>query len=333
MGSGPALRGRFEAAQALIRPAQRTPVCLSFWNLVEVYVLASMRRAHGVSMPRVRRALAYVAAHRSLDRPLIEQDFLTDGVDLFVEEYAKLVNVSQAGQAAIREALSSSLQRIERDAKGLATRMFPWRHKATDPLDVEMTRDGASGSPCSRARGCRRACSPSGSSRETPSTRSPGTTTCRARRWRPRSGGRVRRPPSTEPRRLRGPVSRSRRRRESLRARGVRVEIHDDHFAVDCEDEEWLPEVGARGWIALTKDQHIRRRPRERRALEDAGVAAFVLTAGAMTGPEMAEAFGKAIERIRRTVASHTRPLIGLVNRGGGVQVLVGERRGGVRKG
>ena len=125
-------------APALIVPALRTPVTLSFWNLVELYVLASMRRAHGVSMPRVRRALEYVRKHNGLDRPLIDQEFLTDGVDLFVEEYAKLVNVSQEGQAALRTALASSLKRIERDARGLAERMFPWRHKPTDPFDVEI---------------------------------------------------------------------------------------------------------------------------------------------------------------------------------------------------
>ena len=53
---------------------------------MELCVLASMRRAHHVSMPRVRRALAYVAKNKGLERPLIEQDFLTDGVDLFVED-------------------------------------------------------------------------------------------------------------------------------------------------------------------------------------------------------------------------------------------------------
>jgi uncharacterized protein (DUF433 family) len=134
-------------AQALIAPAQRTPIGLSFWNLVELYVLASMRRAHHVSMPRVRRALDYVAKNKGLERPLIEQDFLTDGVDLFVEEYAKLINVSRAGQTGIREALASSLRRIERDARGLATRMFPWRHSADEPRDVEIDPHRCFGKP------------------------------------------------------------------------------------------------------------------------------------------------------------------------------------------
>ena len=117
-----------------------------------------------------------------------------------------------------------------------------------------------------------------------------------------------------------------------LRAAGVQVEIHDDHFDHKCADETWLPQVGAREWIVLTKDKYIRRRPHERRVLEDARVAAFVLTAGRMRGPEMAEAFRIALSGIRRIAATHTRPLIALVDRRGGVRVLVGERKGGVRR-
>ena len=44
----------------LIKPASRRPLTLSFYNLVELFVLASMRRAHNVSMPRVRKALSHV---------------------------------------------------------------------------------------------------------------------------------------------------------------------------------------------------------------------------------------------------------------------------------
>jgi len=144
---GQRLQGR-KHAPALISPAQRKPVCLSFWNLVELYVLASMRRAHDVSMQRVRRAIAYVAREKRLDRPLIEQDFLTDGVDLFVEEYAKLLNVSQSGQTAMRQTLESSLKRIKRDERGLANRVFPWRHSPSDdPYDVEIDPTRCSGKP------------------------------------------------------------------------------------------------------------------------------------------------------------------------------------------
>jgi hypothetical protein len=50
---------------------------------------------------------------------------------------------------------------------------------------------------------------------------------------------------------------------EALRAAGCTVEIHDRHFAQDAKDAEWLPEVGRRGWVVLTKDRHIRTRQSE----------------------------------------------------------------------
>ena len=45
------------------------------------------------------------------------------------------------------------------------------------------------------------------------------------------------------------------------------MEIHDDHFAPDTPDTVWLAEVGARGWVVLTKDSRIRRHPLELQAL------------------------------------------------------------------
>lgn len=48
------------------------------------------------------------------------------GVDLFVEELGKLINASSEGQTEIEGALRASLARVEHDADGLATRLFPF---------------------------------------------------------------------------------------------------------------------------------------------------------------------------------------------------------------
>lgn len=42
-----------------------------------------------------------------------------------------------------------------------------------------------------------------------------------------------------------------------LRAAGPRVEVHLDHFPGNTPDHGWIPEVGRRGWVLITKDQHI----------------------------------------------------------------------------
>ena len=100
--------------------------------------MAAIRRRHGVSMPKVRKALSYVSKSLGRRRPLIEQDFLTDGVDLFVERYAKLINASQDGQRAMRDVLRGSLKRIDRDAHGFAFRVYPWLTEPDEPVIVEI---------------------------------------------------------------------------------------------------------------------------------------------------------------------------------------------------
>jgi uncharacterized protein (DUF433 family) len=107
--------------------ADSGPQLLCFMNLVELHVLDALRREHRVPLPQVRKALRFLERefpnHR---RPLAEIDLLTDGLDLFVERYAKLVNASRDGQTALRELLEKHLLRVERDERGLATRLFPF---------------------------------------------------------------------------------------------------------------------------------------------------------------------------------------------------------------
>jgi hypothetical protein len=109
----------------------------------------------------------------------------------------------------------------------------------------------------------------------------------------------------------------------ALRSAGCTVEIHDQHFAPDAKDTEWLPEVGRRGWAVLTKDHHIRTRQSELVALLKAGVAAFVLTAGDLSGPEMAAAFVRALPKIKRMLVGEPRPFIARVSPAGVVTLIV----------
>jgi len=99
---------------------------LSFINLVETHVLAAIRRRHGVKLPKVRTALDYVKRQFQIERPLIDETFQTDGLDLFVERYGDLINASREGQQAMKEIISVYLKRIERDAKGFPIKLYPF---------------------------------------------------------------------------------------------------------------------------------------------------------------------------------------------------------------
>jgi hypothetical protein len=50
--------------------------------------------------------------------------------------------------------------------------------------------------------------------------------------------------------------------------------------AVDTKDPVWLEHAGREGWVTISRDKHIRRKPAERRAAMQHGVKLFVLTAG-----------------------------------------------------
>jgi len=103
---------------------------LSFYNLVEIHVLEAMRRQHEIPLPKVRTGLEYVKRDLGEPRPLLRQDFLTDGYDLFVKKAELLVNVSRAGQLAMRETVEKFLQRIDRDPKGIPIRLYPFTRQA-----------------------------------------------------------------------------------------------------------------------------------------------------------------------------------------------------------
>ena len=130
------VRGRFyptEAGKKYFEPIITLPdpklAALSFVNLVEAHVLDAIRREHHVPFPNVRSAVNYVQRQFHSKHPLAEQKFETDGINLFVSRFEKLVSVSEEGQLAMRELIKAHLRRIEHDASGFAVRLFPFTRK------------------------------------------------------------------------------------------------------------------------------------------------------------------------------------------------------------
>jgi uncharacterized protein (DUF433 family) len=114
---------RFEPVITPAAPADRL---LSFANLCELHVLSGIRRLHRVSLPKVRTSLQYLQAHLGSERPLLDTQFQTNGIDLFVEHASKLLNVSRSGQQALRGDFERALARIERNDAGKPIRLFPF---------------------------------------------------------------------------------------------------------------------------------------------------------------------------------------------------------------
>lgn len=119
-------RGFFKPVIAI--PSAKPPL-LSFMNLVEAHVLAATRRQHQLPLDNVRRALHYLQKEYPSRHPLADQNFETDGLDLFIEQYGRLINISQEGQLAIKDLLKAYLRRIERAADGLPIKLYPFTRK------------------------------------------------------------------------------------------------------------------------------------------------------------------------------------------------------------
>src|SRR5437763_1916338 len=110
----------------VIQPAAKSPVALSFINLIEAHVLAAIRRKHRVDMPAVRRAIDFLKTKLGSAHPLADHKFETNGIDLFISHYGDFISVSQGGQLAVRQLLAAHLRRIERDEKGFPLRLYPF---------------------------------------------------------------------------------------------------------------------------------------------------------------------------------------------------------------
>ncbi len=110
---------------------------LSFFNLAEAHVLRALRVEHGVTLSIIRKALRYVAESFGWDRPLLRQEFQTDGVNLFVERLGQLLEASADGQLVMREVVSAHLARLDWEDK-IVARIYPFTrpNDETAPLTV-----------------------------------------------------------------------------------------------------------------------------------------------------------------------------------------------------
>ena len=115
-----------DSYKALITAAEKHPVILSFLNLVELHLLAAIRREHDVSMPNVRRAIDYLKKSYNTNHPLLAKELETDGLDIFIRRYGQLINISKDGQTAMRHVMEAALKRIERDNNNIPIKLYPF---------------------------------------------------------------------------------------------------------------------------------------------------------------------------------------------------------------
>ncbi len=111
---------------------------LSFVNLIEIHVLSSIRRNHRISLQKVRHALNYINNQFQTAHPLANLDFQTDQVDLFVDKFGEIFQVSgrDSGQISMRAVVEAYLDRIERNPSGLAIKLYPFTRTELTGLSI-----------------------------------------------------------------------------------------------------------------------------------------------------------------------------------------------------
>jgi PIN like domain len=107
---------------------------------------------------------------------------------------------------------------------------------------------------------------------------------------------------------------------EGLRAVGLTVhsmaDVYGEKQAQRLPDETWLRDAGKNGWIVLTKDDAIRRRPAERDALTDAAARVFCLTNRNLRGAEQSQRFVLNRHRILRRARKSGPYIYGVYEKG-----------------
>lgn len=114
------------AFRKVLRPADAKHRLLSFGNLCEAHILATIRRVHNVPMARVRRAIQ-VLAESHVDKPILNHRLLAErGRTLLLDAGEAFVDIGQDDQLVLKDVVERAVARIEWDDRDTPVRLFPF---------------------------------------------------------------------------------------------------------------------------------------------------------------------------------------------------------------
>lgn len=94
------------------------------------------------------------------------------------------------------------------------------------------------------------------------------------------------------------------------------VEYHQEHFALNEDDDKWLPIVGANKWLVIGHD-HFDKNESEKAAVKKYKVGYFRMWGGNATKWQKMKIFFKACDKIMEVGASTRRPFLFKIKKNG----------------
>lgn len=110
----------------LLEPASTDPNLLSFNNLIEAFVLSSLRRQHSVPMKTVREALEVAAKEFHIERPLLRDSLRTSFGELFIKHYGRLRHLRKSEQLVLEEYFVAHAKRVDLGEDMRPIRYYPF---------------------------------------------------------------------------------------------------------------------------------------------------------------------------------------------------------------
>ncbi|MCH8988186.1 MAG: hypothetical protein IIA92_05190 [Chloroflexi bacterium] len=90
----------------------------------------------------------------------------------------------------------------------------------------------------------------------------------------------------------------------------LQVEYHETHFAMDEEDDVWLPQVGQRGWTVVGHDYSYHTKLNELSAIKQYDIGCFYLWGSESPRWQKLQCFARAFDRMVVLDANTPRPFI-----------------------
>jgi hypothetical protein len=112
---------------------------------------------------------------------------------------------------------------------------------------------------------------------------------------------------------------------DALVQQHIKYERHGQHFSPGTQDTAWLPVIGEKGWVLVTKDKRIRFNDLEREAVVAYRVWEFYFTSGNYSGTEMAMMLTTALPEILRLCQKKAPHFIASITKAGKVHLRLQE--------